>query len=224
MTTMSFEKKYPSFTDRVGRAKFIAETFETELAESKNVLDVGSDYNSLKKLLGSKVTGVDLYGEPDIVVDFEKELLSRFQDNQFEMVVCTEVLEHLDNFHAMAEELHRVSSRYILISLPNCLSIFTKWNILFKDKASKYYGLPLTRPEDRHRWFFSYKDVDAFFRHFCRRHRCKIRRQFLQVGLSNSWRGRLFRSFVQAFNIDNAAQSLWLLIEKPTATKNKRRR
>lgn len=212
---MSYEKVYPSFTNREGRAAFIAEMFEAEISQSKNILDVGSDYNTLKKIVGAKVTGVDLYGEPDIVVDFEKEQLSRFQDNQFEMVVCTEVLEHLDNFHAMAEELARVSSRYILVSLPNCLSVFTKWNILFHDRASKYYGLPLSRPEDRHRWFFSYKDIDVFFTDFAKRHRAKIRRKFLQVGLTNSWRGRIFRFFVGTFNLDNACQSYWILLEKP---------
>lgn len=218
---MQFEKVYPSFTNREGRAQFIADTFAAELNEAKTVLDVGSDYNSLKKILGSKVTGVDLYGEPDIVVDFEKELLTRFKDNEFDFLVCTEVLEHLDNFHAMAEELYRVSNKYILVSLPNCLSIFTKWNILFHDRASKYYGLPFERPEDRHRWFFSYKDIDKFFIHFCKQHGCTIKRKFLQVGLTKSWRGNLFREIVRIFDINNASQSYWILIEKPAVKAKK---
>ncbi|HSX41732.1 MAG TPA: methyltransferase domain-containing protein [Candidatus Saccharimonadales bacterium] len=212
---MSFEKRYPSFANREGRAQFIADSFTEEIAEAKTILDVGCDFNTLKKIVGAKVVGVDLYGAPDIVIDFEKDRLSHFRGGQFDMVVCTEVLEHLDNLHAMVQELHRVSSRYILVSLPNCLNVFAKWNILFHGKVNKYYGLPFERPDDRHRWFFSYKDIDRFFINFCKTTSCRVRRKFLQVGLSAGWRGRLVRFFVELFNINNAAQSYWILLEKP---------
>jgi hypothetical protein len=221
---MSFEKKYTFFADRVGRAHFIADTFKEEIEDAKKILDVGSDYNSLKKIVGKKVLGVDLYGEPDIVVDFEKEMLTRFKDNEFDLVVCTEVLEHLDNLHAMVDELFRVSNKYVLISLPNCLSIFTKWNILFHTRASKFYGLPFERPEDRHRWFFSYQDLDRFFVHYTEKHGYVIRRKFLQCGYTNSWKGRLLRALVRTFNIDSASQSYWVLIEKKAAKAHGRKK
>ncbi len=211
---MKFEKNYTFFANREQRAQFIADTFKQEIADSKKILDVGSDYNTLKKIVGKKVLGVDLYGTPDIVVDFEKEKLTRFKNGQFDLVVCTEVLEHLDNLHEMADELYRVSDRYVLISLPNCLSLFTKYNIVVHGKASKFYGLPFDRPEDRHRWLFSYKDIDRFFEHFAKEKGCLIKRKFLQCSYTNSWRGRTMRSLVRAFNIDSASQSLWILLEK----------
>lgn len=211
---MSFEKNYSYFRNREERAAFIAREFAKELAQSKTVLDVGSDYNTLKKILGKKVTGVDLYGEPDIRIDFEKDKLTRFKNGQFDFLVCTEVLEHLDNLHEMSDELARVAKRYILVSLPNCLSLFAKYNIVFHDKIGKYYGLPFERPEDRHRWLFSYKDIDRFFNHFAKTKGWKIRRKFLQCNFTDSPRGRLLRFLVKTFNIDSASQSYWILLEK----------
>jgi 2-polyprenyl-3-methyl-5-hydroxy-6-metoxy-1,4-benzoquinol methylase len=211
---MSFPKNYTYFKDREGRAAFITETFKKKLSESKNVLDVGCDVNSLKKILGEKVTGVDLYGAPDIKIDFEKEKLARFGARQFDFVVCTEVLEHLDNFHEMVDELFRVARRYVLVSLPNSLSIFTKWNIVFHDRAGKFYGLPFKKPGDRHRWFFGYKDVDRFFEHYTRRTDWTIRKKFLVMNFSNSWKGKLVRSLVKLLGLNSASQSYWILLEK----------
>jgi hypothetical protein len=211
---MGFEKKYTYIADREGRARFIAHTFVQEIAKSKKILDVGSDFNTLKKIVGSKVLGVDLYGEPDIKIDFEKDKLKQFKNGQFDLVVCTEVLEHLDNLHEMVDELFRVSNCYVLISLPNCLSIFTKWNIAFHSRIGKYYGLPFEKPEDRHRWLFSYLDIDRFFKHYSSLHGYRIRREFLQCSFSDSWRGKLTRFFVRLFKIDSSCQSCWLLIEK----------
>lgn len=211
---MSFTKNYTYFADREGRARYIADMFKDEIASAKKILDVGSDYNTLKKIVGDKVLGVDLYGEPDIKIDFEKEKLEQFKDGQFDMTVCTEVLEHLDNLHEMVDELFRVSNRYVIISLPNCLSIFAKWNIFFHTRIGKYYGLPFEEPEDRHRWLFSYKDIDRFFKHYSKKHGYIIQREFLQCNYTNTWKGKLTRFFVALFNIDSASQSCWLLIEK----------
>jgi len=122
-------------------------------------LDVGCDNNILKQnLLSKKVVGIDLGGKPDFIVNLDKEKLIGFADNSFDLVVCTEVLEHLDDFHVMVDELFRVSDRYVLISLPNCMDIFTKYNFVFHNKIGKYYGLPLEKTNDRHKWFFSWKD------------------------------------------------------------------
>lgn len=211
---MAFKKNYTYFENREQRAAFIAKTFATELAQSKRILDVGCDYNTLKKIVGDKVLGVDLYGAPDIKIDFEKEQLRQFRDQEFDFVVCTEVLEHLDNLHAMTAELLRVSKRYVLVSLPNSHSIFTKWNILFHGHAGKFYGLPLDQPEDRHRWFFSYNDVDRFFRATCDREPFRMNRKFLHINFGRTWRGELLKNLVRVFQIDNACQSYWILLER----------
>lgn len=42
-----------------------------------------------------------------------------YKSNSFDLVVCTEVLEHLDNPKKAYKELIRVSNKYILLSVPN---------------------------------------------------------------------------------------------------------
>ena len=78
-------------------------------------------------------------------------------------------MEHLENFHLIFDELVRVSKKYIIISLPNSSNLFS--NILFNKKRdknhegfyTKFYGLPLQKPIDRHRWFLTVADIERFF-------------------------------------------------------------
>ena len=42
-----------------------------------------------------------------------------YKDNSFDLVLCTEVLEHLDNPSKALEELIRVSKQYLVVSVPN---------------------------------------------------------------------------------------------------------
>lgn len=41
------------------------------------------------------------------------------KDNQFDLVLCLEVLEHIKNFETVLNELQRVSSKNVIISVPN---------------------------------------------------------------------------------------------------------
>lgn len=47
------------------------------------------------------------------------EKLSKYRDNEFDLVICCEVLEHVNNFEQALKELKRISKKYILISVPN---------------------------------------------------------------------------------------------------------
>lgn len=211
---MNFQKRYDQFNNREERAGFITQVFSKEIAESNSLLDVGCDFNTLKKIVGSKVTGIDLYGAPDFKVDLEREKLSHFSDGEFDMIVCTEVLEHLENFHEMIDEIFRVSNRYILISLPNCADFFTRINILFTGNIGKFYGLPLEKPEDRHRWFFSHLNLENFFQQYARKNKLAITKRFLVCNYGNSWKGNLVRLFIKFLNVHSAGQSYWILLEK----------
>jgi len=42
-----------------------------------------------------------------------------FKNNQFDLVICTEVLEHLPNPLIALKEIHRVTRKYYLLSVPN---------------------------------------------------------------------------------------------------------
>jgi len=126
------------------------------------VLDVGCRDKNLKQYLneGAEYLGLDFTGNPDIKVNLAKGKIP-FPDNSFDCVVCLDVLEHLENLHKTFDELIRVSKKYVILSLPNCYSSNFFKIITVKGKT-KYYGLPLEDPIDRHRWFFNYTEAERF--------------------------------------------------------------
>jgi len=80
------------------------------------VLDLGCGQSPYQFLLDGKLTeyvGIDIsdaekfdYRNAD-VVPFDGEHIP-FPDGHFDAVICTEVLEHVANFQALANEIHRV--------------------------------------------------------------------------------------------------------------------
>jgi len=91
--------------------------------EPQTVLEIGvgnmtvSDY--LKKL-GIKITTCDFDKNlnPDVVADVKG---LPFERNSFDVILCAEVLEHLpfENFYEALKELHRVSKKTVVITLPH---------------------------------------------------------------------------------------------------------
>lgn len=138
------------------------------------VLDVGCDRAVLRDFLGAdRYTGVDRSAEADVHHDLQADGPLPFADNSFDVVVCTDVLEHLDNLHEVFTEIVRVGKKRLILSLPN------NWNAarlkIERGRGSfKHYGLPLDPPGDRHRWFFSYEEARDFFLGQAERHNLKI--------------------------------------------------
>jgi 2-polyprenyl-3-methyl-5-hydroxy-6-metoxy-1,4-benzoquinol methylase len=72
----------------------------------------GLEYSKAAILLGKKT-----YPDIKIVQGSIYEL--PYKDNSFDLVLCTEVLEHLDKPQDALKELVRVSKKYLVISVPN---------------------------------------------------------------------------------------------------------
>jgi len=204
---------FSDFKNRAERAVFIEKTFNRIIQESDSILDVGCSDNDLKKNVGEKVFGIDIGGTPDKKIDLEKDKLSEFDDNSYGLVVCTEVLEHVDNFYEMLDELARVSDRYILISLPNCSTVIQMVKIIATGKTGKFYGLPLEKPLDRHKWFFSWREADKFFNNYCQTHNYKIEDNFLNFSYSGSIIKSMFDIFFRIFRPKDFANDYWILID-----------
>lgn len=109
------------------------------------------------------------------------------KENSFDLVLCTDVLEHLENIHFVFDELCRISNRYIMISLPNPHSYLGIYSVLRGRKYSttlvkqkefgkyiKFYGLPLSKPRDRHRWFFNTEEAVDFVNYRAKKNNYKI--------------------------------------------------
>lgn len=129
---------------------FIRNFFNILLSQIKNlkiesVLDVGCGegftLNKLKENnIGKKHEGVD-YAKEAIVIGsklYPKLNLHqgniydlKYKDNSFDLVICSEVLEHLENPQKALKELARVSKKYLVLSVPNepffYLFNYTQW-------------------------------------------------------------------------------------------------
>ncbi len=92
--------------------------------KARRVLEVGVGDKVLQNYLLSNTkieyVGVDI--DPDLNPDIVADVLSLpFADGEFEIVCAFEVLEHLpfSKFETALQELQRVSSKYVVLSLPH---------------------------------------------------------------------------------------------------------
>ena len=175
MNELEFSKlrrEFVSFRVRTDRPAFIGQRFRSYL--NGTVLDIGCDEAVLRDLVGRKnYAGVGMTKQSDVRVDLEKQGRLPFQDASWETVLCLDVLEHLNNMHEFTDEVFRVAKSYVIISLPNCWSQARR--SLAKGKDSIWhYGLPLTKPEDRHKWFFNTEEAWTYLVHQAKRRSIEI--------------------------------------------------
>ena len=142
------------YTNREERGKYTVLKYREYL--KGKILDVECWNRGFKKYLDKdiKYVGIDIAGNPDVFVDLEKGKIP-FLDNSFNCVVSTDVLEHFDNIHDVLDESIRVSKKYIILSLPNNWCVIKGPLILGKGRC-RFFGLPINKPKDRHKWFFNY--------------------------------------------------------------------
>lgn len=213
------------YIDRKTKAKYVWLKYESIL-RGANILDVGADECHLKEHLDADANywGIGIGGNPDQCVDLESGHLP-FDDRSYDCLLCLDVLEHIESIHDIFDELCRVSSRYVIISLPNPWGNF--WRMLRKGSSDpnmplKFYGLPDDRPEDRHRWFFGAMDADRFIGQRADRNMYRVLQSDYGIdqGRSVSWLKRLKRR-AQTIGISNKidrhslyANSVWTVLER----------
>lgn len=155
------------YKDRSEKAGYVWRKYESIL-RGKSILDVGADERHLARHVDpeARYYGIGLGGSPDRVVNLETERVP-FEDRSFDVVLCLDVLEHVENSHEIFDDLCRVAREHVIVSLPN------PWHDLWHcitvrpyqpNRALKYYGLPVERPADRHKWFFSASEAREFVR------------------------------------------------------------
>ena len=154
-----------TYDSRESKARYVWDKYSSILKEAR-VLDVGADECHLKQLLPdpSRYWGVGLGGSPDQQLNLEQGGLP-FTDRSYDVALCLDVLEHIENPQQIADELCRVSARHVVIALPNALG--TVWAAMRfapyqPDRLMKFYGFPPAHPGDRHKWFTWPDEIDAF--------------------------------------------------------------
>src|SRR3989344_169487 len=123
----------------------------------KKLLEIGVGNRlvlNYAKELGIDTSGLDKNEDlvPDIVADVRKMPL---KSESFDMISICEVLEHMpfEDFERTLRELHRVSSKYVLISLPYASIVF---DVMYK--------FPLIRTLTKRQFFEFYIRIPVFWK------------------------------------------------------------
>lgn len=200
--------------ERIDRSQYVLSRFLTHL-DFESILDVGCYEAPLRDLLpGKKYFGIDIAGKPDEFVNLQETKILPIESSSYDIVICIEVLEHLDNLYSIFDELIRASSQYILVSLPNC---WRDARVPLKRGHGSFahYGLPSHPPKDRHRWFFNTRDAINFFNH--KAEECKL--NMLELVITEPYRNpakRLVRHITHSDEqyMNKFAQTAWALFKK----------
>ncbi len=162
----------PPYQDREARNQWAAELLRGTAGQSALNLG-GGGARHLGKHLGLhwQVHELDLGGDCDTTLDLDQVRRLPFADRSFDVCCALDVLEHLEQFHLIMDEMFRVARSALLISLPNaavdlpaiCRNLCYHNDAFQNGVYSKFYGLPLTRPTDRHRWWLTFDDIIRFF-------------------------------------------------------------
>ena len=154
----------PDIKTRKQRTVWLSKHFSHLFSKNTKTLDIGCDEAPLRKLIGKqKYTGIDFIGKPNIKINLEEIKKLPFKARAFDTVICIEVLEHLDNLHEISKDIFRVSDNNVLISLPNAWRD-ARVKIQRGKGSIAHYGLPLEKPLDRHKWFFTTQEAIDFFK------------------------------------------------------------
>lgn len=154
--------------------EIVGDLFRTKQAQggdALSVLDVGCRDTVLKSYLpeGTRYSGVDLFqndaGSVDYVTDLTKGL--PFEDRSWDTVMALDVVEHIDDMHAALAELWRVCDRHLIVVLPNMAHIVFRLAFLTKGHpGTDKYDLFFPGDQDRHRWFTTLRQSDAYMARF----------------------------------------------------------
>ncbi|RJQ38221.1 class I SAM-dependent methyltransferase [Candidatus Microgenomates bacterium] len=140
-----------------------------ETIKPESILDAGCGEGfTLNKLfehkIGKKLEGID---GSEIAVSIGKKMFPNltlkkgdiyklpFNENSFDLVICTEVLEHLENPEKALNEIIRVSKKNIIVSVPN--EPFFRLSNFLRGKNLKRFG---NDPGHINNWgIFSFKKL-----------------------------------------------------------------
>jgi hypothetical protein len=152
-----------TYHGRKEKALYVWRKYQSILKGS--VLDVGADQGYLRSHLPPETHYATVGLEPhhDVQVNLEEPL--PIEDHSYDCVLCLDVLEHIDNLHALFDRLCTITRTYLVISLPNAWRDFMgmlRFGLYRPERPMKFYSLPVDPPKDRHRWFFSPTEAQRF--------------------------------------------------------------
>lgn len=122
-------------------------------------LDIGSGTGALIALLKARLglsssacdytgTLMKVPGQAVEIANLNDDALP-YADDSFNLVTCTEVIEHLENYHRILREMFRVArpGGWVILTTPNVLNLLSRTRYLTFGFASLFGPLPVHRAE-----------------------------------------------------------------------------
>lgn len=139
MTKTPLPTNFLKHTSKNPIQKFLIKNFYSSLIslaktlKAESILDAGCGEGfTMDKLIqnqmGKRVEGVEYSKEaialgkklfPHLTIRQGSVYNLPYKDNSFDLIICTEVLEHLEEPAKAIKEMLRVSKKYLIISVPN---------------------------------------------------------------------------------------------------------
>jgi SAM-dependent methyltransferase len=164
-----------NYSHRNGRSYDLLNDYRTQL--QGRILDVGAGDQAtfFREKIGNNYESLDIGDGYKIVTRNERDAISHvynlegrplpFDDKSFDCVMCMDTLEHVDDPHLLLGELLRVSSKHVIVSLPNNWPRLI-WSLIYGRDITHAagYGLGAKRksPGQRHKHFFNLEEAAEF--------------------------------------------------------------
>lgn len=136
---MAQTTNYEKHTNQNPISRFFLDNFTKVLIDTikqfkpESILDVGAGEGFvLEKLrqnkIGKKLEGIEYMDEaialgkktnPQVKIKKGDIYKLPYKDNSFDLIICTEVLEHLEDPKIALAELKRVTKKHVILSVPN---------------------------------------------------------------------------------------------------------
>ena len=128
-----------------------------------SVLDVGCRDGRLRRLLPGNVrySGCDLVAGEH--VRYVGDVQSITFDESFDCVIALDLLEHVDDIHALFDRLAGLADQALLVSLPNCYDLKSRLRFALRGRLGGKYELSAAPVLDRHRWIMGYDEIRRFY-------------------------------------------------------------
>jgi len=159
---------------RIGSGEFVLPVnliWKLPKNKTYKLLDVGAAEGYLKTLLPKNIKyySLDIMGKPDYKHNLD-DFPIPIRNNQFDIIVCLETLEHTSYPHRIMKELLRISKPEALffLSMPNEYNFYCRFNYLIGKKTSvqepfmvveKYRHIHLPRVKDILNFFSYYLNI-----------------------------------------------------------------
>lgn len=153
------------------------------LPDVKSLLDVGCRDGILREAIPAEVDyfGCDLFAVGDhvrYVGDFAIMEFSR----KFDVVTANDVLEHLDQPHAAFDKLASLADRCVIVSLPNCYDLKSRYKFAVKGRLGGKYDFGHENTLDRHRWVMGTDEICDFYGFKAKQHGLSLRVHHVRYG------------------------------------------